>query len=138
MDSVTGNQFGASRLAVTFPLLLLALVVILGVTKYFELSGKAESSVEEGVVSAIRQGVADHAERARGSGQKRVFPVVLDTARVGRATMQNEFFGNVLERSIAVDGWEKMSEHEYKAPSGERYVYDPGRGTFTMSGTKNE
>lgn len=109
---------------------LAALVGVLAITKYFDLSELTEDSMESGVIVAVQQGLAGYAEESRDIGRKPVYPEVLDNASLGDTGMRNPFFANVLERGIAVAGWSKTGINEYATPSGVGYVYNPDTGSF--------
>ena len=118
---------GPSRLKTAYILLFIAFIGVLGTTKYLELSTDAREAVEEGVVAAVRQGLAD---RDAFGNVPAAHPDTLDTAEKGAATPSNRFFAHVLEKDIAVAGWSKTGTREYQAPSGIKYEYDPKKGTF--------
>jgi len=109
---------------------LAALVGILAVTKYFDLSELTEGSMESGVILAVQEGLTGYAGESRDIGRQPVYPETLDQARIGDTGMRNPFFANVLDRGIAVSGWSKTGKNTYTTPSGAAYTYDPDTGRF--------
>ena len=109
---------------------LAALVGVLAVTKYFDLSELTEGSMESGVIVAVQEGLASYAEESRETGRQPVYPQTLDQAQMGETDMRNPFFANVLDRAVAVTGWSKTGKNTYTTPNGTGYVYDPATGQF--------
>ena len=133
--SAKTRSLGIARLQMGFFVLLVIFGGLLAVTKYLDLSVLVKGSMDQGVVRAIRQGIAAYAEESRDRGSTPLYPPVLDDAKAGQAAQQNPFFSTVLQRGVAVDGWAKVGRYEYRTPSGERYVYDPLTGEFNTRGT---
>jgi len=121
---------GYSRLEIAFMATLAALVSILAITKYLDLSEMTEDSMEPGVVVAIQESLANYAEESRDIGRTPVYPKSLDQAQLGDTGIRNPFFSHVLKGGIAVAGWSKTSKNAYSAPSGNGYNYDPATGKF--------
>ena len=119
-----------TRLETSFLAILLIFGGLLAISKYLELSGLVDGSMEQGVITAVRQGIAAYAAESRKRGSASLYPPALDEAGIGPATPQNLFFSNVLQRGIAVGGWSKTGGYEYRAPSGGLFVYDPATGKF--------
>lgn len=135
MSSGKNRALGISRLKIGFIALFVIFGGLLAGTKYFDLSLVVEESMEQGVIEAVRQGVAEYAVISRGKGRSTIYPPLLDDAEPGAATPQNLFFSHILQRGIAVEGWEKTGQNEYRAPTGEKYVYDPRTGSFETRGS---
>ncbi len=132
------RSLGITRLEMGFLALLIVFVGLLATTKYQDLSITVADSVEQGVIEALRQGVAAYAEKSRYRGSTLLYPSELDEAKIGAATPQNLFFANVLQKGIAVEGWAKTGRYEYRAPSGEMFEYDPQTGSFEVRGQMSE
>jgi len=86
--------------------------------------------MDEGVVRAVREGIAAYAMESKKRTGKSNYPPVLDDAAPGNATPYNLMFSKVLEKGIAVTGWEKTDQYGYQAPNGDAYYYDPQIGSF--------
>ncbi|MCP4043619.1 MAG: hypothetical protein GY731_16955 [Gammaproteobacteria bacterium] len=129
MKSKINRMGGFTTMEVAFIALLVVIFGVLAVTKYLDLSTITEKSVEEGVIAAVRQGLASNSTQQGRNGIPD-YPATLDKAVNGAATTHNLFFGNVMEKGIAVTGWVKIDRNEYRTPSGKRYVYDPANGSF--------
>jgi len=137
MQSEKTRSLGSSRLKIGFLAILTLLGGLLAVTKYLDLSVTVEDSMEQGVITAVQEGISAYAEGSRDSGGALHYPAVLDDAKTGEATAQNLFFSNVLQRGIAVEGWTKTGQYEYRTPRGGRMVYDPRTGSFEIPGSMN-
>ncbi len=128
------SNSGYSRLEIAFMATLAALVGILAITRYLDLSEMTEDSLEPGVVVAIQESLANYAEESRDIGRNPLYPESLDQAEIGDTGMRNPFFSNVLKGGVAVAGWSKTGKNTYATPSGTGYVYDPDSGRFESSG----
>ena len=135
MSSGKIRSFGISRLKMGFFALLIAFGGLLAVTKYLDLSIVVKDSMDQGVIKAVRQGIAEYAERSRERNSTLLYPPVLDDAKIGKATPHNLFFSNVLQRGIAVEGWAKIGQYEYRTPRGEKLIYDPRTGDLQTHGS---
>ena len=124
-------MFGYTRLEIGFTVLLITFVLLFAGTKYLDTSKMAREAVEEGVIEGVRASIADYAQYARSHNVSPIYPRALGNAQIGDATPRNRFFSIVLEKGgIAVVGWAKTGVHEYRTPSGKRYVYNPQTGEF--------
>lgn len=101
---------GYSRLEIAFMLVLGIFIGLLAVTKYLELSTAAKEAMEPGLIEGVRSGIAAYAEEAKSRGNSKLFPSTLDDAASGAATPRDPFFGRVLEKGVAVEGWSKLRE----------------------------
>lgn len=130
--SISGKSrsLGASRLEIGFLALFVIFGGLLAITKYLDLSLLVDGSMEQGVIQGVRQGIAAYAVESRDRGRASPYPPVLDEAEAGDATPQNLFFSRVLQRGIAVEEWKKTGPYEYRAPTGETFIYDPRTGSF--------
>ena len=124
------RTLGISRLEMGFIALFVVFGGLLAATKYFDLSSLVAGSMDQGVVKAVREGVDAYSVNARTRGRTPIYPPILDDAKTGLANPQNLFFSHVLQRGIAVEGWVKEGTHEYRAPTGKTYIYDPQTGSF--------
>lgn len=130
MKRLIHSHSGYSRIEIAFMATLAALVSILAITKYLDLSEMTEDSMEPGVVVAIKQSLANYAEESRDIGRNPLYPKSLDQAKIGDTGIRNPFFSHVLEGGIAVAGWSKTGNNAYAAPSGTNYAYYPDTGKF--------
>lgn len=130
MHKAITRSAGYSRLEAAFMLVLVLLVGLLAVTKYFEISKDAEEAMEPGLIEGVRAGIASYAEESRERGSAVHYPNVLDDAAPGAVTPRDPFFGRVLEKGVAVEGWSKLEKNQYRTPSGRRIVYNPETGEF--------
>lgn len=83
MSPGNARPMGFTKLEVAFILVLVALVGMLAVTRFFDLSLTARQSVDTGVIAAVRQGISDYAMESRDLGRRPVYPPLLDHADTG-------------------------------------------------------
>ncbi len=100
MNRSSGPPPGFSRLEMAFIPVLIALVGVLAVTQYLDLSLTARQSVHDGVVAAVRKGISDYAVESRDRCRRPVYPPLLDAAETGEAKPQNRFFSHVVEHGF--------------------------------------
>ena len=133
MYKTVSKSAGYSRLEIAFFIVLALLVGLLAVTKYLETSRDAEQAMEPGLIEGVRAGISSYAEEARDRGSSQLYPNVLDEAESGPVTARDPYFGRVLDRGVAVEGWSKLGKNRYRAPSGRIVVYNPATGEFLVS-----
>ena len=133
MNPGNSRLLGFSKLEIAFILVLVALVGVLAITRYLDLSVTARQSVDSGVVAAVRKGIADYALESQDRGRFPVYPPLLDQADIGEVTSRNPFFTHVVENGLAVIGWVKTGPDAYRAPDGESFTYVPGTGDFSAA-----
>ena len=133
MQKTASKSAGYSRLEIAFMLVLVIFVGLLAITKYLEISKDAEQAMEPGLIEGVRAGIASFAEEARDRGNSQLYPNVLDDAEPGPVTARDPYFGRVLDRGVAVEGWSKLAKNRYRTPSGKSVVYNPETGEFFIS-----
>jgi len=133
MYKTDSKSAGYSRLEIAFMLVLALFVGLLAVTKYIDVSKDAEQAMEPGLIDGVRSGISSYAEEARYRGSSQLYPNVLDEAEPGPVTARDPYFGRVLDRGVAVEGWSKLEKNQYRTPSGKRVVYNPETGEFLVS-----
>lgn len=133
MQKTDSKSAGYSRLEIAFMLVLVIFVGLLVVTKYLEISEDAKQAMEPGLIEGVRAGIASFAEEARDRGSSQLYPNVLDDAESGPVTARDPYFGRVLDRGVAVEGWSKLAKNRYRTPSGKSVVYNPETGEFLFS-----
>ncbi len=144
MNSLNRRQSGASLLEIGFIAVIVVTVALLAYIKYTEISVASKSSLEDGLIEVIRNGIHDYAVGSKKAGSSALFPPFLDEAKLGPATPKNVLFTFVTGKrifvgsGIAVEGWVKTAKNQYSAPSGKSYVYDPEAGVFDVSATDSK
>ncbi|MCP4126529.1 MAG: hypothetical protein GY753_05645 [Gammaproteobacteria bacterium] len=140
MNLLSRRQSGASRLEIGFIAVIATTVLLLAYIKYTEISTASKTSVEEGLIEVIRNGIHDYAVDSKKAGSSVLYPPFLDEAQLGAATPKNVLFTLVTGKriiigsGIVVDGWAKTATNQYTAPSGKKYLYTPETGVFNLSG----
>lgn len=103
MNRSNGRTPGFSRLEVAFILVLIALVGVLTITQYLDLSRTAKQSVDSRV-AALRGGISDYALESRDRGRLPIYPPRLEDAEAGLVRSRNRFFTHVIEHGLAING----------------------------------
>ncbi len=122
------SRRGFTVIEILLIVLLIGVLALVVLPTFFDFSGEAEQSVEEGVVGAVRSGISHYHLESSMQEREPPFPEELDTASNGGASTVNPFFDIVLESPI-VSEWQK-NDLTYTAPGGTVYTYNPTTGTF--------
>lgn len=114
---------------------ILAVLGVVAVGRYFNLRDRAAASSEAATVGAVRSAIQQHRLNAELAGGVTV-PTALDNAAAGVTSSSTApFFGGVLSTAIT-DGWQKGADaNTYIGPASNVYVYDPSTGRFSGTGT---
>lgn len=90
---------------------------------------------EMGVVGGIKSTIFLYYSK------NKAFPQSLDNASLGNSSSLNQMF-TILEdpilRQQIKDNWIKLSEYEYKGPTGKVYKYNPSDGSFSNEFVQTE
>ena len=117
---------------------LVVVIMILGILagiaapKLLSVGATADDSAEKTLVRSIRDGIELYYLERLSEGSP-AFPAALDDAASGLCTANSPCFDSILKRGVRDGRWSKMGQHEYKAPSGTTYEYDPDTGDFFAS-----
>ena len=124
---------GFTLIELAIVILVVAIVAVVTVPKFINLTGETNAKKESYSVGAIRSGInAKHLDNV-SRGIMPAYPKFLDSASTGPASVSNPLFGVVLQPEI-IDGWEKLSSTSYKGPAENTYEYNSGNGSFDMAG----
>jgi len=105
-------------------IVVLGILAIVAIPKYFDLSSDANTAAEKGVVGGIRAGILTEFARLK------TFPTALDTASVAACASGNVCFDDVLEGGVTAD-WTKTAANTYQNTiSTTSYTYTPATGSF--------
>ena len=110
-------------------IVILGILAIVAIPRFFNLSTRAEDSSEQGVVGGVRAGI----QTAWANADPPAWPTELDPIAVFPTTCSttNPCFEDVLAQGgITSDQWERTSDTEYTGPTGTVYVYDNADGSF--------
>lgn len=126
---------GFTLIEVILIILILGVLAISAFPKYLDLSGEAERSFRDGVVSAVSAGIALYKANEMAVGNKvGVFPEALDDVPDKTyCSTQTPCFTNVLADGINDSRWYKEEKNKYSYNDGTAltsYIYNSANGTF--------
>ncbi len=122
-----GNAFTLIELVMV--IVVLGILAVVAIPKYFDLSSQAKTSAEKGVLGGVRSGIATYYGNACAGGTC-AYPATLDAASTGACTSGNSCFGNAISQAVTDSSWTKASATTYTGPAGTTYTYASGAGTF--------
>lgn len=120
---------GFTLIELVMVIVILGILAVFAIPKYFDLRNQARQSAEEGIVGAVRAGIMTYYVNQCAQGSC-AYPTNLDSATDGSCTTDNPCFDNVLSQGgITSGGWSK-SGTDYTGPTGATYTYNSTTGEF--------
>jgi MSHA pilin protein MshA len=122
------NQRGFTLIELIMVIVLLGLLAVVAIPRYYDLQTEARVAAEQGVVGGVRAGI--YTIHARNLTQNIVpeWPATLDTNAAGACVT---CFSTVLDQGGVNDtNWTKAG-NAYTGPTGAVYTYVPATGQFT-------
>ncbi len=113
-------------------ILIIAVLALTAVAFFYNIHGEAVQGGEQGVVGAVRSGLATYAVESQMLNRQPRYPEMLDDAESGAAAPDNLFFSTIVAPSINSD-WNKIDTNRYEGPTGVQYIYDQANGTFAAT-----
>ena len=105
---------------------VLAILAMIAIPRYVDLTGEAGESVEAQGAGAVRSGIYTY------YANNKTFPVVLDIAGVGDCNDSNAcFIFVVTQGGETSENWRKTSATTYRGPAGNTFTYDNESGSFS-------
>ena len=114
---------GFTLIELIMVIVLLGLLAIVAIPKYYDLTASAKASAEKGVVGGVRGGIYTYFTNSKA------YPATLDSATNTACSVANPCFGTVLAQPIQQD-WTKASATTYTGPAGTTYTYTAATGAF--------
>jgi type II secretory pathway pseudopilin PulG len=105
-------------------IVLLGLLAIVAIPKYYDLQSDAKLAAEKGVVGAVRSGIYTYFVK------NKAYPATLDSATLAVCSVANMCFGTVLDQDGVTSGWTKTDSLTYQGPAENTYTYKPSDGSF--------
>ena len=126
------NTKGFTLIELVMVILVLGILAIMAIPKFTNLTVSANNAAEQGVVGAVRAGIATYIAANNGP-----VPPKLDPAAVGACTDLNICFGTVLTDGVAGGGWSKATATTYTqlGNNTSTYTHTVGTGAFLCTAT---
>jgi len=118
---------GFTLIELVMVILLLGILAVVAIPKYFDLQNDAKDAAEKGVLGAVRAGVYTY------FAKNRAYPATLDGASTGVcSSTTTPCFDNVLAQGgISDSSWQKTSATVYRGPANATaYTYNVTTGEF--------
>ncbi len=125
------NRKGFTMVELVLVIAILGILAVSALPRFLDLSTDAHESARDGVVGAVRSGIALYRANNMVSGGSGAAPAVLDSM-AGTGDCVN-CFADILTNGINADGWEKAAANNYTFVGGgatDSYLYNVTNGTF--------
>lgn len=124
------NRKGFTLIELILVIAILGILAVSALPRFLDISDEAENAARDGVVGAVRAGVAIFHADAIVNNTTPVWPAALDSASAGACTSANVCFDAVLESGVTSD-WSKGAGDVYTyTPTSDTFTYTPASGTF--------
>jgi len=116
---------GFTLIELVMVMILLGILAIVAIPKYFDLQSDARTAAEQGVVGGVRAGIYTY------FAKNVAFPGSLDAANVTSCGSSNTCFDTVLAQGgVQTNDWAKTSSNTYRGPTNTTYTYTVATGEF--------
>jgi MSHA pilin protein MshA len=122
------RRVGFTLIELIIVIVILGIMSIVAIPKYFDLQVQAKAAAEKGVVGGVRAGIATFYGNSCAGGTC-AYPATLDATTTGVCSVANACFASVLAQAITDPTWAKTATG-YSGPTGTVYIYTVGTGTF--------
>ncbi len=119
------NKKGFTLVELIMVIVIIGLLAVVAIPRYFNLRDEARTAATDGVISAVRTGIVlYHSNQLvqnpdRDTHDSQNYPADLDGA--------SGYFGAVLDEPIPEGGgWSKEGDY-WESPDGRQWAYDPDR-----------
>lgn len=118
------HQKGFTLIELIMVIVLLGLLAVVAIPKYYDLQNDAKNAAEKGVVGAVRSGIYTY------FAKNKAYPATLDGAASAACAAGNACFDTVLDQGGVQQDWTKASGTTYTGPAGTTYTYTAATGSF--------
>ena len=106
------NRKGFTLIELIMVIVLLGLLAIVAIPKYYDLQANAKTAAQQGVVGGVRGGIYTY------FAKNKAYPASLDlTAVAGACTAANKCFDAVLDQGGVQQDWTKGAGGTYTGPA---------------------
>jgi prepilin-type N-terminal cleavage/methylation domain-containing protein len=127
---------GFTLIELVLVITILGILAISALPSFINISGQAERASRDGVVGAVRAGIAlSRANDLVTNGAPGVYPATLDgVAANTQCVAATPCFGTILSQPVVDGSWTKNTNTQYTFNDGTNnfvYTYTVNNGTFT-------
>ncbi len=123
------TQKGFTLVELVMVITILGILAVSALPSFINITGQAERASRDGVVGAIRAGIALQRANNMVTGSTTVaYPATLDGASLGACSSSNRCFGNVLSQGLSDGSWSVTT-------AGLVYTFNDGTTTYTYTYT---
>ncbi len=115
---------GFTLIELIMVIVLLGLLAVLAIPKYYDLTASATAAAEKGVVGGVRGGILTY------FAKNRAYPATLDGYANQACSATIKCFDTVLDQGGVRQNWAKAGARTYTGPTGTTYTYTPATGAF--------
>ena len=118
------NKKGFTLIELVMIIVILGILAVVAIPRYFDLQTQANQSAEDGVVGGVRGGIHTY------FANYQAWPSTLDDNASASCSSTDPCFDNILGQGGISDGSWSKSGSEYTGPTGGTYIYDNSTGQF--------
>ncbi len=117
---------GFTLIELVMVIVLLGILAIVAIPKYYDLQNDALLASEKGVLGAVRSGIVTYYSKYKA------YPATLDGYAAAACSATVKCFDTVLDQGGIQQDWTKVSGNSYSGPSAPTttYVYNNVDGSF--------
>lgn len=133
--SLAGRR-GFTLLEIVITILIIGILATVAIPVFHKLNDEAQQAAEDSIIGSVKEGIKNYYLQSILQARIPAFPATLDNASKSPASLENQFFINVLKQPGIYDSqWLKVSDTVYQSPLENIYTYSPFSGIFSKSGS---